>query len=185
MANRRHAVITLGRLHSALGTVQNELDRHGLWNDRLYDVDVYLTGCGFAYGWQMHRSTGHIKIPAISINRISEFVFGGPRRTLRDLLRHEYAHAIADTHRGLIRSRQFSDAFGSSHDSCIEAKYCETEHVTHYAATDSSEDFAEVFMYFLKHRGRLPHRFQTPSIRSKWRFVRQLSAVIGNHQRRW
>ncbi|TWU46486.1 hypothetical protein Poly59_54290 [Rubripirellula reticaptiva] len=129
MANRKHAVITMPRLEKAFEDVRNELDCLGVWNERLADVDVYLTWIGTAYGYQCYRSTGHIEIPAISMSRMSEVIFGGPRRTLRDLLRHEYGHAVADTNRGLIRSRRFRVAFGTLNNSCIDSSYSPTEHV--------------------------------------------------------
>ncbi|TWT80652.1 hypothetical protein CA13_20970 [Planctomycetes bacterium CA13] len=173
------------RLQKALDEVRSELDSFGLWNERLANVDVYLTWIGTAYGYQLYRTTGHIEIPAFSMDRLSEVVFGGPRRTLRDLLRHEYGHAVADTNRGLFRSRQFRAAFGTPHDSCIESEYCSSVHVSHYAATDSSEDFAEVFMYFLKHNGRIPKRLKTHTIEAKWSFISRLCRQIEEGKRKW
>ena len=67
MANKKHAVITMPRLEMALDDVRNELDRLGVWNGRLANVEVYLTWIGTAYGYQLYRSTGHIEIPAFSM----------------------------------------------------------------------------------------------------------------------
>ena len=50
------------------------------------------------------------------------------------------------------------------------------EHLTPYAATNPCEDFAEVFAYFLRHKGRLPVRLRAkPAIAWKWRFIRSLA----------
>ena len=185
MANVKHKIITMPRLQSAMDDVVDELDEVGLWNERLAKVDVYLTWVGTAYGWQLYRGSGHIEIPALSLSRVSELIYGGPRMTLRDLLRHEYGHAVADTNRGLIRSRCFVDAFGTHHDSEIPANYSKDEHVTAYAAKDSSEDFAEVFMYYLKHSGTIPGRFRTLQIERKWQFVDRLCQRIADGKRRW
>ena len=185
MANVKHKIITMPRLQSALDDVMGELDELGLWNKRLAKVDVYLTWFGKDYGWQWYRGSGHIEIPALSLSRLSEIFLSGGRMTLRDLLRHEYGHAVADTNRALIRSRRFTDAFGTPHDSEIPSDYLEDEHVTAYAAKDSSEDFAEVFRYHLKHRGRLPSRFQTLAIRRKWSFVSRLIKKIRDGERVW
>jgi hypothetical protein len=185
MANVKHKIITMPRLQSALDDVMDELDELGLWNERLAKVDVYLTWVGSAYGWQLYRGSGHIKIPALSLSRLSEMFLSGGRMTLRDLLRHEYGHAVADTNRALIRSRRFADAFGTPHDSEIPSDYSEDEHVTAYASKDSSEDFAEVFMFYLKHSGKIPSRFETREIKRKWQFVDRLCQRIADGKRVW
>ncbi len=183
--NVKHKIITMPRLQSALDDVMDELDELGLWNERLAKVDVYLTWVGSAYGWQLYRGSGHIEIPALSLSRLSEMFLSGGRMTLRDLLRHEYGHAVADTNRALIRSRRFADAFGTPHDSEIPSDYSEDEHVTAYASKDSSEDFAEVFMFYLKHSGKIPNRFETRDIKRKWQFVDRLCQRIADGKRVW
>ena len=185
MANVKHRIITMPRLQSAMDDVVDELDEVGLWSARLAKVDVYLTWFGTAYGWQLYRGSGHIEIPAVSLSRVSEMILGGARRTLRDLLRHEYGHAVADTNRALIRSRCFVDAFGTPHDSEIPSDYSKDEHVTEYAAKDSSEDFAEVLMFYLKHGGKIPTRYKTQNIERKWQFVDRLCQRIADGKRRW
>ena len=152
---------------------------------RLANVEVCLTWLAPAFGYQFYGSTGHIQIPAVSLSRLSERIFGGRRTTLRDILRHEYAHAVADQNRGLIRSKSFRRAFGSGHNDEVAADYCPSEHVTAYAATDACEDFAEVFMFFLKHKGKIPKRFRTPAITAKWSFVEALCQQIEMGNRRW
>ena len=117
--------------------------------------------------------------------RLNEWISGDPRWTLRDLLRHEYGHAVADTNRALIRSRRFADAFGTPHDSEIPNDYSPDEHVTEYASTDACEDFAEVFRFYLKHSGKIPMRYETRIIRGKWRFVDRLCTCIASGKRRW
>lgn len=185
MSNQKHTIITMRRLQGALKDVRNELDVIGVLDERLESVDVYLTWFGVAYGYQYYKSTGHIEIPAVSIARLGERFSTQPRMTLRDLLRHEYGHAVADQNRGLIRSKQFRLAFGSGHDAEIQSDYCPSRHVSAYAATDACEDFAEVFMRYLKHGGKVPTRFRTPAILAKWSFVESLCQQIERGQRRW
>ena len=185
MPNVKHTIITMPRLQGALNDVYRELDSVGVFDQRLAKVEVYLTWFGKAFGWQYYRSSGHIEIPAISIGRLSERVFGDQRTTLRDILRHEFAHAVADQNRGLIRSRLFRAAFGSAHDTFIGSRYHSHHHVTRYAATAACEDFAEVFMFYLKHSQSLPKRFDTPVIRKKWIFVESLCQQIKGGNRRW
>jgi hypothetical protein len=176
--------VTMKRLNRALATVVDELERHGFYDDKLERVDVYLTYVGGPYGWQHYATSGGIDIPSVSMERILD-LFRGGYTTLTDVLRHEFGHAVADTHRGLIRSRQFSEAYGAAHESKDEWEYDPDFHVSEYAATSVSEDFAEIFMLYLKHKGRLPNRYSTPYIRPKWRFVRALAAAIRRGKARW
>ena len=81
-------------------------------------------------------------------------------KSLADVIRHEYGHAVAHTHGRLVRSSRFREAFGASHDSLHEFEYDEELHVTPYAATSAAEDFAETFMFYLRHGGRLPAGFK-------------------------
>lgn len=185
MANTKHKIITLARLNSALAQVQTELERDGFWNERLADIDVYLTWFSGNYGTQDYWNTGVIEIPAISLSRLSEMWPGSARKTLRDILRHEYGHAVAFVNPSLIRSRKFCVSFGTPHDSEIAGEYREGEFVSSYAANDSSEDFAETFMLYLKHKGVLPRRFDTPTIRGKWKFIKDLQQQIRRGKRRW
>ena len=185
MVYRKHHVITMARLNRGLDHVRNELDAHGLWTDELAEVEVYLTWFGTAYGYQCYKSTGEILIPAVSLSRLWELWAYTRPVPLTDLLRHEYGHAVADTNRRLLGSRQFRGAFGTYHDDVQSLGYDSLEHVSTYAATSASEDFAEVFMYYLKHSGNLPRRFDTPTIRKKWNFVRRLSSRIRQGKRRW
>ncbi|NMB74748.1 MAG: hypothetical protein GYA21_06415 [Myxococcales bacterium] len=177
-------IITLSRLNRAVSRVQDELIRHGFWDDTLSDVDVYLVPLGTALGWQLNDGSGEIRIPLASLSRLGE-VFRGCYTPLADVLRHEYGHAIADTHRGLFRARRFSSAFGATYQNDTEWEFDPECHVSEYAAKSACEDFAEVFMLFLRHRGRLPQKFDTPTIRDKWKFVRELGAVLREGRARW
>ena len=59
-----------------------------------------------AFGWQWYRGSGNICIPAISLSRLAEKLSGSPTTGLMDILRHEYAHAVAHCYPGLIRSKK-------------------------------------------------------------------------------
>lgn len=37
------------------------------------------------------------------------------------------------------------------------------------------EDFAETFMYYLEYSGVLPNKFNYPTIKKKWKFIKSLS----------
>ena len=176
--------VTLPRLNRALGRVNKELHAQGLWNAKLQEIDVYLVPFGFAYGWQWYGSTGDIGIPALSLAKLRDWIKGS-YVSLADILRHEYAHAIAHTHRGLIRSRRFTRAFMASHENLQPFVYNPELHVSPYAATCAAEDFAEVFMLYLRHGTRLPACLESPVIRRKWNFVKALCGAIKRGRSRW
>jgi len=177
-------IIILNRLNTALSEVRVELENAGFYDSSLSEVEVFLVPWGTAHGWQFYRDTGEIHIPSVSLSRLQD-LWNGNYTSLRDILRHEYAHAVADTHRGLIRSRQFREAFGAAHDSKIEWEFDPLFHVTEYAASCPMEDFAETFMCFLRHRGRLPASIKTPAIQGKWSFVRKLGSAIHAGSKKW
>lgn len=178
-------IVTLNRLNRAVSDVQSELDAHGFLDRKLAEVDVYLSWCGVALGWCWYGTTGDIHIPAVSIGKLYECIRGESRTSLRDVVRHEYGHALAHTHKGLFCSVPFKRAFGSHHDADIQWDYDAERHVTSYAATSPSEDFAETFMLYLRHNGDLPQRLNTWRIRRKWRFIKDLSGAVSRGQRRW
>lgn len=177
-------IVTMPRLNRALKDVVAELDTLGVYDARVQAVEVYLVPFSTAYGYQLDHGTGEILIPMLSLSKIGDLV--RQRYTsLRDVLRHEYAHAIADTHRGLIRSRRFREAFGDGHDAACSYHFDPEIHITEYAANRPWDDFAEVFMVYVRQRGRLTKRHATPWIKDKWRFVRDLCSAIKAGKRRW
>ena len=177
-------LVTQRRLDAANYAVTCELEAHGLYDSQVEAVDTCLVPFGFAHGWQWYGSTGDISIPRVSLSRLAHIWTGG-YTSLRDVLRHEFAHAIADTHRGLFRSSVFSDAFDAGHHWNFEWEYEPEHHVSEYAATAPAEDFAETFMVYLRHGGRLPRHHDTEPIKRKWRFIRRLSDAISTGLRRW
>jgi hypothetical protein len=180
----RMLLVTLTRLNRALVKVITELDRHGLWDDCLKKVEVYLAPVGLAYGWCWTGDGGHIAIPAVSGARLWEY-FQTSYTSLADVLRHEYGHAFADTHRCLIRSAQFRRAFGAPYDSPKKSAYDPLSYVTEYAASKSSEDFAESFTVYLKHGGRVPRCYSAPAVEAKLAFVRRLCGAMRCGKARW
>jgi len=169
-------VINKKQLDSANQAVTGELAAFGFWDEELAKTDTYLTLAGRAYGWQMYESSGEIHIPAISLNRLSEKILKQKRVTLRDILRHEFAHTYPE----LVKNKQFEKVFGGPHelDSGLAQVYDPAFHVSEYAASMPMEDFAEDFMHYLKHKGELPKRLDQPAIRKKWNYIDKLPAKI-------
>ena len=181
---RKIHIITIARLNRAVVKVAGELNRHGLWDDRLREVPVVLVPVGVAYGWQWYGGSGHICIPRVSLLKLHDYFTGG-YLSLAAVLRHEYGHAVADTHRGLFRSRHFTTAFGRAHEFSGRSQYDPTIHISRYAATNPGEDFAENFMHYIRCRGSLPEKLSTPAIQQKWRFISALCRTIQTGRTRW
>lgn len=91
-------IISKKQLDTANLAVTRELYALGFWDEALAATDTYLIVAGNAYGYQMYESSGEILIPSISVSRLGEKLFKLARATLRDILRHEFAHAYAHTH---------------------------------------------------------------------------------------
>lgn len=177
-------IVNQSQLDRANYAVTCELDAHGFYDSHVQSVDTYLVPLGVSYGWHYFGGSGDISIPRISFSRLSH-LWRGSYTSLRDVLRHEFAHAIADTHRGLVQSAFFSDSFGAAHHWNFEWEYDPEHHVSEYAATAPAEDFAETFMLYVRHGGVLPTRHSTKPIKRKWKFIEQLSRAISNGVRRW
>jgi len=81
------------------------------------EVQVWLrpfaTTC---FGWQDYGSTGDIHIPAVEGPRVlAKFGFNEGCH-LRQLLRHEWAHALAHHRHDLVANREFRHAFDGTHN---------------------------------------------------------------------
>lgn len=166
----RH-LITLESLDLANRQVTGEMRRLGMWVEPLDQVGLFLRDrhAGY-YGW--HSGTpGAIHIPRLSMRDLCDRL--GRRTRLTDILRHEWSHAVAACFPGFIESLRFPRTFGGSyHDPFPVRPYDAAHHVTDYAADMPAEDFAEVFNFYLRHKGRLPQRLaHKPPIIRKWRFI--------------
>jgi len=196
--NRGDAV-SYRQLQSAYADVQRELARAGLWYEGHPLTKTEVIWCHFAppdlrdakgfFINETHRlyrafgcEAGHIYVP----RRVLE---QGPRRyrgSLRDVLRHEFGHALAYYHPALIRrSRAFVEAFGACYDgNWPDPPTDSVDFVTDYAMTSPMEDFAETFARWLCNPDnplrtlprfrRNPHCRPTRALRAKLRFVRDV-----------
>ena len=143
---------------------------------------MYIGLVHTAYGYQWFgdredgRTCGDIILPRVSLCRWGDYFRSGRVLSALDVLRHEYGHAYADVNRRRIETKKFEQAFEWPHDVSYEVgcEYDPQRHVTGYAAASTGEDFAEVFWLYLKHKGKLPARLDTPPIRRRRRFVAQL-----------
>ncbi len=176
-------IVTLDRLNRAIDVVRKELDTHGLWTKKMADVEVFLETFNpmalSSYGWHIaDGKTGSISIPSLCLPRLVHALKIGPYYSLRSILRHEYGHAIADLHPGLLRRFRFAEVFGNSYESGRSSPYDPEAHVSRYASSEPAEDHSEVFEMYLRHKGRLPTKYDKPLIRAKWRFLGRLFTAV-------
>lgn len=171
----RH-IITLDELDRTNQQVTCEMERLDLWHPKLDDVAVWLVPASYlCYGW--FREKNDICIPTVAGAQLSDLIWGYHTR-LADILRHEWAHALADRRPSLVKNRRFRDTFGGSYQTSDAVdEYDPSLHITPYAATSPCEDFAETFHFYLRHKGRLPLRLRDkPVIARKWRFIDSLAS---------
>lgn len=174
----RGGVITEAMLDRALGDVRRELALTGLATDQLAAVRVSrpLVVLNERVGFYQPGGSGTIAVPAVSLGRWREYRGVAPWTSVRDILRHEYAHALADHHPERLATRGFIAAFGAPHerDRPVSA-WSHHSHVSTYAATMPSEDFAETMMVYLRVIGAIaPYRGRAGLYR-KLRFVAGLA----------
>ena len=84
---------------------------------------------------------------------------------------------MADVHPGFVKCPRFIRCFGGVYEyPGVVAIYDPAEHITPYAAAMPAEDFAEVFHYYIRHKGRLPVRLRNkPVIAKKWQFIARMA----------
>lgn len=187
MIQLSRAFIGGSTLDRAIGDVYLEFKRLGI-EHVIDNTEVKHTWFGIYYGYyapDVAGKPGHVEIPSCSLLRLLCTAVGYQPLSVRQILRHEYGHALAYQYRRLMRSRLFSNAFELHHEKEQASEYDEEKHVTVYAATRPYEDFAEVFAEYVKYQGDIPAYYATPAIRRKWDFVRRLCSQVKYYRKTW
>ena len=130
-------------------------------------------------GWMGYFDYGdkNIHFPSIYLSNPFNWV---DKNSAADVLRHEFGHALMDRYyQPLTLGSLFRAAFGGPHGAKpapgSDPDDWEDRCVSGYAATQTQEDFAETFMLFVKHKGKIPARFaKKPAIRKKWKTVAEI-----------
>lgn len=166
--------------------------RTELWNFRVLWDGSKLDGVGLTYlpfapisalGGYMgfyDPNTGEIEFPSVYLPIQSLWRDLGTKANAPDVIRHEFAHAIADLYpRAVSRGGTFRAAFGGACGAkpaeCRGVPGWEERYVSEYATESTEEDFAETFMLFVKFKGKIPAKFaKKPAIRKKWKAVAEI-----------
>lgn len=185
---KKRFFITIKQLNRAIYDVQNELNMHNLWHEEspLTKVEIYtcpiprLQMRGVFYHGENTWSKlvgyyeGNMYIPLISLAHLAN----GQYDSLRDVIRHEYAHAFAHHYPEFIFRSEFSKVFGGSYNCDKTSKMHSDAYVSEYAKTMPMEDFAETFMLYLKRKGKMPKSFSHKKLVAKWNFVEKLIKTV-------
>jgi hypothetical protein len=183
------SIITESKLNSALKSVHKEFSDLGIWNPnvKIYQADVFL--CKIprlnVAGFFMHNAgvsdyllgyeTGNIYIPSVVLNT----VFWTNTYSLRDVIRHEYAHALAHYYRRLImRSAEFKKVFGGNYLHFQPSDMEDDAYITQYAQSMPMEDFAETFMVYVRRKGVLSKKHTNKKLILKWKFIAKIIKAI-------
>jgi hypothetical protein len=125
------------------------------------------------------KGNGNIHFPAV-YNGLDLRLRWIDKNSTIDVFRHEFGHALSDRYPGALKKGGvFRTAFGGPCDDKpapgTDPEDWEGRCVTPYAATKTREDFAETFMLFMKHKGKIPAKFaKKPAIRKKWKAVAEI-----------
>ena len=182
------------QLNAALKSVLKEFSALGIWSPKVktYHANVYL--CNIprinSVGFFMHDigvkeyllgyETGNIYIPSV----VLDTVFWINCYTLRDVVRHEYAHAFAHYYRRLImRSAELKKVFGGQYFSCNPSEMEDDSYLTSYAKSMPMEDFAETFMVYVRRKGVLPKKITNKKLILKWKFIAKIIKAIKKSSR--
>jgi len=178
------AFVSFEEMEKAFNKVRKELANTGLLvaGSPLDRVDCYHerfseSGLGGFVGAMglYDPNDGDIHIPAFWPAGL--FPWAWEERRMPDVLRHEFGHALADRYKRFFRGGTFRAAFGADYgeNQVFEGGDWEDEYVSEYAKKETQEDFAETFMLYMKHKGKLPACYRGKrAIERKWKAVAEI-----------
>ena len=183
--------VSFAELEKAFNRVRREQEGLGLLfeGSRLDKVDCYyeglslggLAGCvGIMGFYNPNKGDKAIHIPAVFPAGLFPWWDG---REILDVIRHEFGHALADRFGKLFRGGIFKEAFGANYGEkkVFDGEDWSDEHVSEYASSMTQEDFAETFMLYLKHKGRMPVRYRGKRVvAKKWKAVARIVRSIAD-----
>ena len=180
---RKGQTVSYERLNRALRHVQGVLEELGIY-DKLDHVEVHWcelpqlsvpAARGFFthgdqgfFGRLVGYDAGHIFIPKI----VPLQLWRQNRGSLRGLLLHEYAHAVAYYYPAIVAGRMFSSTFGGPYGWQVHRGEQPKEAcVSAYAMTSPAENFAETVEFWITNRLNSRIKGVHPMLARKFRFV--------------
>ncbi len=141
----------------------------------VYDQIAPIAALSGTMGWYDPDSKD-ITFPSVYLPIMALWRDLGVKANALDVFRHEFAHALADLYPGALKKGGlFRKAFGGVYGEEPAPDAAESDFVSEHAASATQEDFAETFMLFVKHRGKIPANFaKRPVIRKKWKAVAEI-----------
>ena len=183
-------------VNRAYNKVRMELWRLGvLWDGSKLDgvecsyltIAPSMTFTGTMGRYQEKKKT--IEFPSMYLPIAALWRDLGVKANALDVIRHEFGHALADLYPGALKKGGlFRAAFGGAYgedpaEECVEAGWRD-RYVSEYATSATQEDFAETFMLFVKHKGKIPAKFaKRTASRKKWKAVAELVKRVAAAQR--
>lgn len=140
---------------SSLRHVRRELKTLGFGTKKMLKTKASLTLLPSIMKQSYFTKDGKIYVPR----------WQSKKRNVRDMLRHEYGHALLFHYPQIKHSKGFQ-IFGHTND--------HNDYVSDYAMTVPVEDFCETFMAYLKHKGKPPCHL-SPRLKKKWAFISRLT----------
>ena len=144
-----------------------------------YDPIAPVAALSGTMGWYDPDSKD-ITFPSVYLPIMALWRDLGVKANALDVIRHEFGHALADLYPGALKKGGlFRAAFGGAYgedpaEECVAAGWGD-RYVSEYATSATQEDFAETFMLFMKHKGKIPAKFaKRPVIRKKWKAVAEI-----------
>ena len=125
-------------------------------------------------------ATKEIEFPSVYLPIQALWRDLGMKANALDVIRHEFGYALADLYpETLKKGGVFRNAFGGTYgEGPAEERGVdgwEVRYVSEYATSATQEDFAETFMLFVKHKGKIPAKFaKKPAIAKKWEAVAEI-----------
>ncbi len=190
--DRPGKIISLTQTIDAGIAVQRELHQIGLWyeNSKLIHIEIYWASIPiitlpsaagiFTHGVSiidrmLGFEKGHIYIPKLVLSQ----GFWQNRGSLRDIIRHEYGHALSHLYPELIvQSAQFENAFGGHYYDYYASSMDLASYISDYARTMPCEDFAETFMVYVRRKGIIPAALADKQLVKKWNFIRSVCKKV-------
>lgn len=183
--------ISIIGVQKATDIVVKELEDLSLLTSRIYKIDVinslYEHDISDFVNKEMlikkyiGYKDGDIYIPPVSLKRLK--LIYGKDSDLLTIIRHEYAHAIADKYPYLIKkSSAFQKAFGGVYSRIAPLpgyqKASLNDYVTLHATKNPKEDFAETFSFYLKHKGDIELFKKRSGVYKKMKFIKSFNYSI-------